>query len=70
MPPSEVQAYISVISMLAAVGLDVVGKAKQLLAMFHPDHTLTEAQVNAIEAAGIADSQKRMAERIAMGQPS
>jgi hypothetical protein len=70
MPPSEVQAYISVISMLAAVGLDVVGKAKQLIQTFTPDHTLTEEQINAIEQAGIAEDQRRRAERIAMGQPS
>jgi hypothetical protein len=65
-----IQTYISIISMLASVGVDVAGKTKQLVAMFTPDHTLTDDQINAIEAAGIADDQRRRNERIAMGQPS
>jgi hypothetical protein len=70
MNPEEIQAYISLVSVLVSVGIDVAGKMKALVGLFHPDHPLTEDQINAIEQAGIADSQKRQAERIAMGQPS
>jgi len=70
MNEAEIQAYIQLISVLSSVGIQVVGKVKELVKLFRPDVTLTDTQINAIEQAGIADSTRRKFERIAMGQPS
>ena len=70
MSPQQIQAYISVASLLASAGIDIAGKVKSLVALFHPAASLTEEQINAIEQAAIADAERRRQERIAMGQPS
>jgi hypothetical protein len=70
MNTDQIQAYISVAEVLYAAGIEIVGKFKELLAVLHPGHTLTDDQINAIEQAGMLDSQRRQAERIAMAQPS
>lgn len=66
MTPGEIQAYITVIAAFYSLGISVAGKVKELLKLFHPDVVLTEEEINAIEAAGIAESQRRLAERRAM----
>lgn len=68
MTEQEIQAYIQAISIFASMGIQVAGKVKELIRVFKPDNTLTDAQINAIEQAGIADSTRRKFERIAMGQ--
>jgi hypothetical protein len=70
MNPQQIQNWISIISLIVQSGGVVAGQAKALLTLFHPLSTLTEEQINAIEQAGIADSQRRQQERIAMGQAS
>jgi hypothetical protein len=68
MNTSNIEAYIQIATVLYAAGVDIAGKFKALIGVFHPDHTLTDEEINAIEQAGMDDSRKRLAERIAMGQ--
>jgi hypothetical protein len=70
MTAAQIQTYIGIASLLASAGVEVAGKFKALIGLFHPTSGLTEEQINAIEQAGIADAQRRQQERIAMGQPS
>jgi hypothetical protein len=70
MNPQQIQNWISIISLIAQSGGAVIGQGKALIALFHPQHGLTEEQINAIEQAGILDAQRRQQERIAMGQAS
>lgn len=66
MTPAEIQAYISIVASLYGLGVTVAGKIRDLIRLFHPDAELTEAQINAIEAAGMAESERRRLERVAM----
>ncbi len=68
MKTTDIEAYIQIATILYAAGVEIAGKFKQMLALFKPDHDLTDEQINAIEQAGMDDSRKRLAERIAMGQ--
>lgn len=70
MQTSDIEAYIQIATILYAAGIEIAGKFKQMIAHFKPDHGLTDEQINAIEQAGMDDSRKRLAERIAMGQDS
>ncbi len=70
MTTENIEAYIQIATILYAAGVEIVGKFKALLDMLHPGHDLTDDQINAIEQAGMDDSKRRLAERIAMGQPS
>lgn len=68
MTPAEIQGYIAIVAALYSLGVSVGGKVRDLIKLFHPDAVLTEEQINAIEAAGMAESQRRMHERLAMGR--
>ncbi len=68
MNTANIEAYIQIATVLYAAGVEIAGKFKALIAVLHPDHTLTDDEINAIEQAGMDDSKKRLAERIAMGQ--
>lgn len=68
MNQQEIQAYITAGSALISAGIEIVGKVKQLIKLF--GHEATEDEVNAIERASMEDSQRRAAEREAMGRAS
>ena len=62
----KVLGFIQILQVAASVGFEVVGKAKQLLAVFHPDHALTDEEINAIERVSLIDYDARIAARKAM----
>lgn len=68
MTDAQINGYITLVSAVAQLGFVVAGKVKDLLALLHPEAALTEEQINAIEQAGIADAQRRQAEREQMGK--
>lgn len=70
MQTSDIEAYIQIATILYSAGIEIVGKFKALIGILRPGHTLTDEEINLIEQAGMDDSRKRLAERIAMGQPS
>lgn len=70
MTSEQIQGYIQIAGLLASMGVDIIGKIKTMVSLFHGADALTEDQINAIERAGIADAERRKQERIAMGQPS
>ena len=69
MKTSDIEAYIQIATILYAAGIEIVGKFKALIGVLSPDHALTDEEINAIEQAGMDDSRRRLAERIAMGRP-
>ena len=66
MTAQQIQGYIQVAEILISLGVSIGGKLKGLIDLMHPGHSLTDEQINAIEAAAMADDRKRQAERIAM----
>jgi hypothetical protein len=68
MNEQQIQGYITIAQVLIGIGIDTAQKFKAFIQAIHPHTVLTDEQINAIEQAGILDSQKRQAEREAMGQ--
>jgi hypothetical protein len=66
--PEQFNQYVTIGSAAVQVGLQVAGKIQAMVKLFHPDVTLTEDQINAVEEAIVADALRRKAEREAMGQ--
>ena len=70
MNEAQIQGYIAIVAGLYTLGASVAGKVGALIKLFHPDVTLTEDEINAIERAGIEDAERRAAERADMGKAS
>jgi hypothetical protein len=70
MTPAEIQGYITIASVLIGMGIQLGGQIKQVIHLFHPGDVLTDAQINAIEQAAVADAERRRQTRIAMGEPT
>lgn len=66
----QIQGYIAIVAALYELGASIGGKAKALVHLFHPDVTLTEEEINAIEEGGMIEAARRAAERAEMGKPS
>lgn len=64
----DIQKYIDIASAIVSAGIPLVGTLKGVFDLIKPDHGLTDAEINQIEADGIADSERRKAERDAMGK--
>lgn len=67
---NEIQAYIQAGTVLVSAGIQLGGKLKEMISLFHADHGLTDEQIVAMEQQSIADSQARKAERDKMAAPS
>jgi hypothetical protein len=63
----QITNYINIASMLVEAGAQIAGKLKGVFTTLFGQHGLTDEQINAIEAAGMADSEARRLRRVAMG---
>lgn len=70
MNEQQILSYIAMGSAILQAGGTLVGALKGVMQLIKPNHGLTDEQINAIEQASVADSERRKFERIAMGQPS
>lgn len=68
--PEKLNGYIQVATILLGVGEALGPKFRALIHLFHPDVTLTDEQINAVERLIQLDAERRLLERQAMGETS
>ncbi len=70
MKPEQIQGYIQIGVILVEMGVEIGGKVKAIIRQLHPEQTLTDEQLNAIEETSMLQAKARRSERLAMGMPS
>lgn len=56
-------ALIAIIQFALAQGADLVGRVKDVADILHPNHALTNDEINALELEAQADDDRRIARR-------
>jgi hypothetical protein len=68
MTTTQFNQAVNIISVAVEAGAQLEGLFKQILPLIHPDHTMTDAEINSFEGAVEADDKVQAAKRAAMAK--